>query len=208
MSFLASSRRHARAAFLALALTCAGLAWAGAARAADSTGNYAVRGLGSSPCTQFIAAVDGNSPQLRSYIAWLEGAVSMGNRLSPGVFDTVPFSASGALAAVVMRRCREQPAQPFEAAVRLTLEQLQPLRVTTNSPWVEMTVGNNRVTLRAETLAVVQGRLGGLGLLTTPPDGRFSVATREALKRFQQMRRLPTTELPDPDTLLALLGQP
>jgi hypothetical protein len=208
VSFFASSRHRTRAALVAIGLACGGVAPWGAAQAADSTGNYAVRGLGSTACAQFIAAVEGNTVDLRGYIAWLEGMVSASNRLSAGVFDTVPFNASGALAAMVMRRCRQQPAQAFEAAVRGTLDQLAAFRVTTNSPWVEMTVGTNRVTLRAETLAAVQTRLAALGLHATPPDGRFSVATREALKRFQQMRRLPITELPDPDTLLALLAQP
>lgn len=208
MSFFASSRHRARAVLVAIGMACGAVAPGGAAQAADSTGNYAVRGVGSTTCQQFIAAVEGNTPDLRVYIAWLEGMVSASNRLSAGVFDTVPFNASGALAAIVMRRCRQQPAQGFEAAVRGTLDLLSPFRVTTNSPWVEMTVGANRVTLRAETLAAVQGRLLALGLQGSPPDGRFSVATREGLKRFQQMRRLPVTELPDPDTLLALLAQP
>lgn len=208
MSFTALAQLNARIALVAASMACAGIALCGPARAADSTGNFAVRGLGSSACAQFVAAVEGNTPELRNYIAWLEGAVTANNRLLPGVFDVVPFSASGALAAVVVRRCRAQPTQIFDAALRATLDELQRLRVTTNSPWVEMTVGDNRVTLRAETLASVQTRLAALGLHATPPDGRFSVATREALKRFQLMRRLPVTELPDPDTLLALLSQP
>jgi peptidoglycan hydrolase-like protein with peptidoglycan-binding domain len=203
--FAALPRRLVHAA-AATALAGA-VAVAAPASAADTTGNYAVRGLGTTTCNQFSTAVDGNTGDLRPYVSWLEGAVTTANRLTPGVFDTVPFNAPGAVAALVLRQCRQQPNMLFDAAVRTTMESLQRARVTTNSPWIEMTVGSNRVTLRAETLAAVQSRLGQLGLLATPPDGRFSMATREALKRFQQIRRLPLTELPDPDTVVALLIQ-
>ncbi|MDO9499034.1 peptidoglycan-binding protein [Falsiroseomonas sp.] len=196
--------KRMQAAALALSLGC--LAATGAARAADSTGNYAVRGLGSASCQQFAAAVDGNTPELRNYIAWMEGSLTGVNRLTPNLFDAVPFNSAGAVAATVLQACRQQPALQFNAALMRALERMQSVRVTTNSPWVEMTVGTNRVTLRAETLAGAQARLGALGLLTTPPDGRFSVATRDAIKRFQQIRRMPVTELPDPDTLLALMA--
>lgn len=208
MHFKALSKRQGRIVWAATVLACAATFMPGLAAAADSTGNYAVRGLGSSTCAQYTTAVDGNTADLRSYIAWIEGAVTATNRLSVGVFDAVPFNAPGALAAMVLRQCRQQPTLIFDAALRRTLDTMQQLRVTTNSPWVEMTVGANRVTLRAETLAYLQGRLVALSLQTVPPDGRFSVATREALKRFQQMRRLPVTELPDPDTLIALVSEP
>lgn len=196
------ARFASRAALVAGAMLLPAHAWS-----ADATGNFAVRGVGSAPCAQFVAAIDGNSPDTRIFVAWMEGAVSAANRLTSGVFDHVPFSAPGAMAALVLRQCREQPNAGYDAAVRAVMDRLRPFRVSTNSPWVEMTVGTNRVSLRAETLAAVQARLLALGLQTAPPDGRFSVATREALKRFQMMRRLPQTELPDPDTLVALLVQ-
>lgn len=178
------------------------------ALAADSTGNYAVRGVGTMNCAQFVNAVDGNTPELRAFVSWMEGALTAINRLTPNTFDVVPFNSPGAVAAIVLRQCRERPTMGFDAAVRATVDTLGRARVTTNSPWVEMTVGQNRVTLRAETIAALQARLQSLGLMTTPPDGRFSMATREAIKRFQQVRRLPVTELPDPDTVFLLLVNP
>lgn len=197
--------RRIRVAALALSLGCTVAAAPQAALAADSTGNYSVRGLGSATCQQYAGAVDGNSPELRNYIAWMEGSLSAVNRLTANLFDAVPFNSAGAFAAIVLQVCRQQPALQYNAAVMRALERMAPLRVTTNSPWVEMTVGANRVTLRAETLASVQARLSALGLLTTPPDGRFTVATRDAIKRFQQIRRMNVTELPDPDTIIALM---
>lgn len=201
-----SHHQRIRAAILAFSLGCTAAVAPDAAVAADSTGNYSVRGLGSSSCQQFAGAVDANSPDLRSYIAWMEGSLSTVNRLTPNLFDAVPFNSAGAFAAIVLQICRQQPAAQFNAAVLRGLERLNAVRVTTNSPWVEMTVGTNRVTLRAETLATAQARLGALGLLTTPPDGRFTVATRDAIKRFQQIRRMNVTELPDPDTIIALMA--
>jgi len=198
--------QRVRAAVLALSLGSTIAVAPHAAVAADNTGNYSVRGLGSSSCQQFVGAVDGNTPELRSYIAWMEGMLTAVNRLTPNLFDAVPFNSAGAFAAIVLQVCRQQPALQYNAAVLRGLERLNVARVTTNSPWVEMTVGTNRVTLRAETLAAAQARLGALGLLSTPPDGRFTVATRDAIKRFQQIRRMNVTELPDPDTIIALMA--
>ncbi|NKC33397.1 peptidoglycan-binding domain-containing protein [Falsiroseomonas selenitidurans] len=197
--------RRMRIAALAFSLGCLAMAAPGRAMAADNTGNYSVRGIGSSTCQQYAGAVDGNTPDLRGFIAWMEGALTTVNRLSPNLFDAVPFNSAGAFAAVVLQICRQAPALQFNAALMRGLERMNPIRVTTNSPWVEMTVGTNRVTLRAETLAGAQARLGALGLLSTPPDGRFTVATRDAIKRFQQIRRMNVTELPDPDTIMALM---
>ena len=68
-----------------------------------------------------------------------------------------------------------------------------------------MTVGQNRMNLRAETLRAVQVKLKALKLLTSEPDGKFGAGTQEALRRYQENNHLAVTSLPDPDTVLALL---
>jgi hypothetical protein len=187
----------------ALALLMAG--FAGGASAADRAGEYSVRGAGAQRCDAYIAAVNENKPELGAYIGYIDGHLTTTSRLTAGVFDVSPFILPGPFAAIVANICRQAPTQLFEVAVRGGVEALVRVRVAAASPVVEMTVGDNRMSLRAETLRAVQARLRTLNLTRDAPDGRFGPGTQEALRRFQTTNRLTVTGLPDPDTILALL---
>lgn len=189
-----------------LALAAATLCLASTtALAADRTGEYAVRGPGAQPCSTFTAAVEQNRPELGAYIGYIDGVLTTTSRLTPNVFDVNPFILPGPFAAIVANICRQAPERILELAVRGGIEALTRARVPQMSPVVEMTVGENRMSLRAETLRAVQTRLKALNLLRDNPDGRFGQATQDALRRFQQANRLTVTGLPDPDTVIALL---
>ena len=177
------------------------------ASAADEKGDFAVRGLGASQCSSFVEAAQGNQSSVGLFLAWIEGAVTAVNHVSPKTFDVVPFNSTAPFAAIVLDLCRQHPAASFDTAVRSAISFVEPLRISTNSPFVEMSVGRAKVTLRQYTLARVQQRLRELKLTRSPPSGKFDAETRDAIKRFQQARKLTVTELPDPDTVLALLLQ-
>ena len=176
-----------------------------AARGADAQGDYAVRGAGALTCARFAEVATGNTRELPVILAWMDGHITAANRLGSETFDLIPFSTPGPFAAVVLHICRRNPALLLDGAVRTALQQLERLKVSRNSPFVEMTVGNNRVSLRQETLIAVQRKLSELNLYRGEADGRFGAQTRAALKSFQQSRQLRVTELPDPDTVVALL---
>lgn len=199
-------RERSRRLLLGAALLTSAVLPLAGAQAADTRGDYAVRGVGALPCGQFLQNVSANR-DLPVLFAWIDGVLTATNRNVAGVFDAVPFSAPGAFGAIVLRNCRSDQQQSLDGAVRASLQQIQSLYVSRNSPMVEMTVASNRVTLRAETLRVVQDRLRQLNLLRAEPNGIFTPETREALKRFQAMRQLPSTELPDPDTVFALVTE-
>jgi hypothetical protein len=175
------------------------------ASAADRTGEYSVRGAGAQRCEAYLAAVNENRPELGAYIGYIDGQLTATSRLTAGVFDVNPFILPGPFAAIVANICRQAPTQLFEVAVRGGVEALVRVRVVAASPVIEMTVGDNRMSLRVETLRAVQARLRTLNLLRDAPDGRFGPGTQEALRRFQTTNRLTVTSLPDPDTILALL---
>jgi len=175
------------------------------ASAADKAGDYSVRGVGSLKCSVFVDTVVGAKPELGTFIGYIDGVVTTASRLTPGVFDASPFILPGPFSAIVMNICKQVPEQIVDVAVRGALEAVGKVRVTTNSPVVEMTVGQNRMNLRAETLRAVQVKLKALKLLTGEPDGKFGAGTQEALRRYQENNHLAVTSLPDPDTVLALL---
>lgn len=172
---------------------------------ADRAGEYSVRGPGAQRCDSFTAAVEQNRADLGAFIGYIDGVLTTTSRLTQNVFDVNPFILPGPFAAIVVNICKQSPDRILELAVRGGIEALTRARVAQASPVVEMTVGDNRMSLRVETIRAVQTRLRALNLLRDNPDGRFGPSTEEALKRFQQANRLTVTGLPDPDTVIALL---
>ena len=175
------------------------------ASAADKAGDYSVRGVGSLKCSVFVDTVVGAKPELGTFIGYIDGVVTTASRLTPGVFDASPFILPGPFAAIVVNICKQSPDLLLDLAVRGAIDAVAKIRVPQSSPIVEMTVGQNRMSLRAETLQAVQTKLKALKLLKDKPDGKFGKATEEALRQFQQNNHLAVTSLPDPDTVLALL---
>jgi peptidoglycan hydrolase-like protein with peptidoglycan-binding domain len=57
---------------------------------------------------------------------------------------------------------------------------------------------------RAERVKALQRQLSWLGLEPGPVDGQYGPVTREAVKRFQEVRDLPASGVADPMTLRAL----
>ena len=57
---------------------------------------------------------------------------------------------------------------------------------------------------RAERVKALQRKLSWLGLEPGPVDGQYGPVTREAVKRFQEVRDLPASGVADPITLRAL----
>ena len=175
------------------------------ANAADRTGDYSVRGAGSQKCSAFTAAVEEKKPELGTYIGYIDGSLTATSRLTPDVFDVNPFILPGPFAAIVVNICKQSPDLLLDLAVRGAIDAVAKIRVPQSSPIVEMTVGQNRMSLRAETLLAVQTKLKALKLLKDKPDGKFGKATEEALRQFQQTNHMSVNGLPDPDTVLSLL---
>ena len=65
------------------------------------------------------------------------------------------------------------------------------------------TTGNNG-TLTSAQIASLQSDLFALGFYTGDTDGIYSTSTQEAVRLFQQTKRLPATGLPDRATLQAI----
>ena len=173
--------------------------------AADRSGDYSVRGAGSQKCSAFTSVVEEKKPELGSYIGYIDGSLTTASRLTPDAFDVNPFILPGPFAAIVINICKQSPDQLLDLAIRGAIDALVKVRVPQASPVIEMTVGQNRMSLRAETLQAVQTKLKALKLLKDKPDGKFGKATEDALRQFQKANRLTETGLPDPDTVLSLL---
>lgn len=184
----------------------AGLMAAAPVLASDAEQRFAVRGIGSSTCTEFAAKVDSNAPDLVAYIAWADGALSAANRYRENVFEVAPFlDPPGVFANIVLNLCRANPQALFDTAVTQTIEVLRPVWVSTGQEMVTVAAGDASVRIYPETLKAVQTKLIAGGFLEGEADGAFGAMTQAALTAFQSSVGRPQTGLPDADTVIALL---
>lgn len=189
------------------ALICALALCAGAARAADETGSFAVKGVGAESCETFIAARERNPAAHAMFLGWLEGYVTAFNQLSPGVFDVAFWRERGLLAALLEVNCRDRGEQPFSAVVRAMIQQLAENPLKEKSEVVEARIGERGIPMYRATLRLVEEALAARGIEVGEVDGRWDDATRQGVLEFQRGEdTLTPTGLPDQATLAKLLG--
>lgn len=200
-----AASRALRSGLLSLLLV---LGAAGAAGAADAQGNFSVRGVGAVQCARAVELADQRSAEVQLLVAWTDGVLTHANRSERETFDLLPFTnQAGLLAAMALNVCRTNGQLIYANAVLQAIEAIRPLRVRQSAAPVTVTVGENSVQIRPETIRLVQTRLRELNLLTANADGQWGAASRAAMRRFQESRNLPVTELPDPDTVIRLVLQ-
>jgi hypothetical protein len=175
--------------------------------AADSHGNFAVRGMGSESCKALSDALARKDPNVGLTLeSWVGGYATALNRLQGDTFDASPILSNGALAQMVVNVCQRAPTTEVETVTFDIFRAMAPSRVRNVSTNVEAKVGTATVVLRKETLIAIQTELQRQGLSKEAPTGLFTPATEAALKSFQAAHKLAPTGVPDPGTTLALLA--
>ncbi len=175
------------------------------AQAADSKGNFALRGIGSQSCKEMLEELQkapGTAPIAAS---WLLGYMSATNRYEPDTFDISPVMDPQALFNVLVGLCKAHPEARVQTVASDTLAALGRARVRTDSPMVEAKSGNATAQIRQETLLLVQKRLNEKGYLKSKPDGSYGAQSEAAVKSFQTAEKLPVTGVPDAPTVIRLL---
>jgi len=189
---------HVRGPLLALA--CVLLA-AGPAAAADEQGRFAVRGVGSDQCGAFQAAlVAKDAVKIDRYGSWLMGYLTASNRLISRTFDAVPSLVGTDMVGMVSVICRTQPATLLETAAAQALSILNPIRLTADSPIVNLTNDGKSLSIRTEAVVALQRNLAAKGGFKGLADGKPSPQLTKAIIELQQKEKIPVTGLPDIDT--------
>lgn len=203
---VSAARRHAALAGIALILCLQG----GPATAADSSGSWAIHGLGSASCKALNdnKAFREASPQRAQLMAWLQGYLTAGNRLLPETFDQSPLVSGEALTSILVNNCALNPTANVQAAADGVLQLLAPTKISYNSPLLEIRNEYGQVTVRAQTLQAMQAALTQAKLYKGYVDGKDSPALQAAIRSFQAGQKLPETGLADPDTIIRLLALP
>lgn len=159
------------------------------AQAADSGGQFAVRGIGSYDCKTVLGQFNSEDEATRNearqiYTAWISGYLTATNRLSADTFDSFPAVYDSPVLALVLGHCSKNPELMFEQALAGLAAALQPMRVVSQSPLAE--AADDRLVLRQETVRKVQQKLIDMGLLEGKADGVFGKASEQALRAFQE----------------------
>jgi hypothetical protein len=189
-----------RAAVLAL-LSLASIA----ASAADGAGNFAVDGIATQTCQQFVDERAAKSNHYFMFGGWVDGYVTAINQFAPNTYDLTPWESTDLLMALLDRHCRQNPDNNFIAVVAAMVERLNEDRLQQQSPLVEARVGDILVLLYQDTMMRLQQALARLGHYTGTIDGQFGPQSKAAIESFQAANKIEVTGIPDQLTLLALL---
>lgn len=171
------------------------------AQAADASGNFAVRGLGSQTCATYVAAV-AKPEEFARYGNWLLGYATAQNRTTPDAYDVIPTEPGTDFPNVVAVVCRTNLQMPLENAAASAISVMKPLRQTAASPLVQVSTDGKTVAVRQDSLKRLQTALIAKQMFKGTANGASSAAFTDALKAFQRKEGIPVTGLPDIDTFI------
>lgn len=190
-----------RSAIAALALSAGSLVPVWPAYAADQSGKFAIRGLGSQSCAAFVAARDRPDDYAR-FGNWLLGYLTARNRAEANTYDLMPTERGVDFPNVVAVVCSARPQSNLATAAESAITAIRPLRQMSASPLVEIISDGSRISIHQEAVRTLQKALIARQLFGGQADGRPSEAFVAAIKNFQRSERLAATGLPDIDTFI------
>ncbi len=191
------------ALLLALAAS-AGLLLSLPSHAADRNGNFAIKGVGLAPCTDFLESFRAGDARLPMFLGWVSGFLSAMNLHSPDTYDLVDWQSDDYIAASLRGWCEANPSERFFSGVYQMARSLEAFRVSAQSPAVIMEGPQGKIRLYRSTLDKVRAELETRGLYDEAAHGREAFAM--ALKAYQRREGLPETGVPDTATLFRLFA--
>ena len=177
-----------------------------AVRAADSSGSFAVKGVGLSKCSDFVDIVKGKEPaKLSRYVGWISGYISASNQHATNTFDLTLWQDIRTLTLALVNHCDRNADMRFgEAVVRMTAS-LAADRLDEKSELVPIEHDGQTLYLYKEAIRRTQTKLSALGMYSGDVDGQFNDATKQAVSAFQIKRKLPATGVPEQKTMFELM---
>jgi len=176
--------------------------------AETETGQFAAYAVGAQTCATILEAYQtSNQPNVLFEVSsWLSGYISGVNRLSDGTYDVTPVMNHSSLAVLTLRLCENNSDQLFETVVNALLGVFEPLRVTEESPGIQVGRDGQVMTLRQASIRLLQNELVAVGFLDAQSaDGVVGPKTLGALLAWQKVNNRAETGTFDPLTILGLL---
>jgi hypothetical protein len=184
-----------------------GLAAASPAAAADAQGQFAVKGVGQATCADFNRALAARSPTLSAMLSWVAGYLTAANRYEPGTYDLIAWQDELYLVGTIRGFCEKNPDKPLAFMTRAMIRSLGPGRISAASPVVSVAIAGREQKLYASVVESAKRRLARAGLYRGRVDGQADAGFITAITAFQRAEKLPTTGLPDQETLFRLFSK-
>ena len=118
------SRRCMRLCLIVGSMLCLPIA-----QAADSQGNFAVKGVANVSCKDYAASAAQGGPELSQYLGHVNGYVSAYNALSVNTFDVLSWQSVDTILLLLLSRCDKHPEVKFGAMLTTLLGYLHEHRV-------------------------------------------------------------------------------
>lgn len=192
---------------LSVAVAALAAALAAPAEAQTGTKQFAVEAFGRVSCPEFMSLRQNrSSADYARVMGFVSGYLTAANRYENDTFDLTPWHNAFAFDLILEKHCTEHRTDTLVSILQRMVSSLRPIRVARYSDLVTLSAGGNSVVVYETVLRRTQTYLKVAGLFTGDVDGKDSPKFREAVRAFQQRKRLPPTGLPDPATLWTLLN--
>jgi hypothetical protein len=170
------------------------------AKAADGAGNFAIRGVGSLFCSEFVQSVETDEEARIAYAEWVSGYLTALNRGEENTFDISYVASNLEVTALLGRVCSTRPEVRVEAALSGLTDLMRTSRVEKETELVRLSLGETSIMVRQSILDQFMQKLVEDGYLDAPRT--FDNTARDAVVAFQQANNLPVSGLPDFNTLI------
>ena len=178
-------------------------------QAADSSGEFAIKGAGLQTCEAVVRAWDTRSDDLKLYIGWLDGYLTGMNQHFDATFDIAPWQSSATVLGISRQLCRERDGSSrLIDVVNELVRDFSPSRLQEKSNATVIRRGDQAAAQYSEIILRMKRRLVEEGFLGGDVDASFGEDTADALERFQEDRGLRVTGVPNQETFFALFMRP
>ena len=124
--------------------------------AADKEGKFAVKGVGNSSCTNFLALSEKASLNKFLYAGWINGYLTAQNQHLKTTFDLSSWETIHTLGEYLKNYCEKNPKKSFYIAVASMITGLHKNRVQAFSPVEKIGVGADAISIYQVSLARAQ----------------------------------------------------
>lgn len=170
--------------------------------AADTQNRFALEGPGRISCATYNTLYAKPDAHLNILAGWTVGYLSAHQRLLEDTFDLTPWQTTGSIMGLLAQYCRANPDAPYETGIQALIIQMEPTRLTAESPLVKLEISDKAAVLYQDTLQHLRAALHQAGFHDIDSARTLSAA----LTAYQTQENLPVTGQPDQTTLAHLLA--
>jgi len=176
--------------------------------AADTKGQFAIRGAGLITCALYEKEREAKSEAYLMTAGWIDGYLTGSNQHASTTYDLTSFETTELLTAILAKYCKNNPKDRIFAVLNSLFKKLHQDRLKSLSKRVEISVGNRKASFYEEVVKRVQEKLASKGFYKGSINGSFGQESVNAMKAFQRSIKFDPTGFPDQMSLWKLLRSP